>query len=145
MFSEVCLPFILVSWFCMVLTTMSYFRCINLTGIQMQVTFDFDIKSSNKFWFYFPTLLANGLCWKKCISLYQINRDFLSSEIWEGFVNLKEPGTANYLFPWDSYFRQDVKVNPLWNFFPLTFLNSIQRLKRSSVIHFVWVVEEENF
>lgn len=145
MFSEVCLPFILVSWFCMVLTTMSSFRCINLTGIQMQVTFDFDIKSSNKFLFYFPTLLANGLCWKKCIILYQINRDFLSSEIWEGLWIWKSQELPIIYFPGTPTSDKMWRLIHYETFFPLTFLNSIQRLKRSSVIHFVWVVEEKNF
>lgn len=45
--------------------------------------------------------------------------------MWGRFVNLREPGAANYSFPQDSYFKQDVKANPLLNFFLLTFLNSI--------------------
>lgn len=62
------------------------------------------------------------------------------------FMNLKEPEAANYSFLQDSYFRQDVKVNPLWNVFPPYFYK--QYLKIEMIISnsfFVWVVEEENF
>lgn len=56
-FSEVCLP--VISWVCIMLRTMSYFKHISLRGIEMKINIAILL-------FYFPTLLANGLCWKKC-------------------------------------------------------------------------------
>lgn len=49
--------------------------------------------------------------------------------MWGGFMNLKELEAANYSFLQDSYFRQDVKVNPLWNFFPPYFSKQYLKIK----------------